>query len=303
MTDAATPPRVQAFIDDSASEKGDRRLFMAGFLATAETWTLFCEAWAAELQAGRPIAYLKMREANGREREFAGWSQVEVALKLGQLKRVIDHFQPLSFHTSTRRDGDWEAFKAIAPRGLGQPHFSCTFAVVAGLSRFAAGQNFPHPIEFIFDTQTEIEDDIDLFFEHMVQSLPREAQALIAGKLLYEDDKLAPPLQAADMLAWHLRRRHEDRGSWMDGPEDLAPINPRAHLDCGDLDLTLPSTHEGVAKLVAGIAGLQSKAEWRGFKKLSRALLAEGYVPPLSSSRDGHFRALRKWLGARFRGG
>lgn len=47
---------------------------MAGFVSTAENWALFSDAWAAELRAGEPINYIKMREANSRDGEFYGWT-------------------------------------------------------------------------------------------------------------------------------------------------------------------------------------------------------------------------------------
>lgn len=292
-------PFLQAVIDDSGSDKGDRRLFMAGFISTTENWALFSGAWATELRAGKPISYLKMREANSRDGEFDGWTQAEVSEKLARLKAVIDHFEPMSFHNSMSRSADWEAFRAIAPRGLGNAHFSCTFGIVSSVCRFVASQKHLSRIEFIFDTQAEIEDEIDLFFEYMAESIPKEARALIARKPRYEDDKKFAPLQAADMLAWHLRRRHEDHGSWMKESDDLAPISSSAHLDCGDLDVALPSTHKGVAEQMDGVKGLKSKGEWQRMKKDARRLQAAGYVPPADSSRDVHLRAFKRWQRVR----
>lgn len=272
---------------------------MAGFISTAENWALFSDAWAAELRAGKPINYLKMREANGRDGEFDSWTQAEVSEKLARLKAVIDYFKPMSFHNSMSRSADWEAFRAIAPRGLGNAHFSCTFGIVSSVCRFVASQKHPNKIEFIFDTQAEIEDEVDLFFGYMAESIPKEARALIARKPRYEDDKIFAPLQAADMLAWHLRRRHEDHGSWMKESDDLAPISSSAHLDCGDLDMVLPNTHKGVAEQMDGVKGLASKGEWQRMKKEARRLQAAGYVPPANSSREVHFRAFMRWQRVR----
>lgn len=290
---------LQATIDDSGSDKGDRRLFMAGFISTTENWALFSDAWAAELRAGKPINYLKMREANGRDGEFHGWTQAEVSEKLARLKAVIDYFGLMSFHNSMSRSADWEAFREVAPRGLGNAHFSCTFGIVSSVSRFVASQKHSNKIEFIFDTQVEIEDEVDLLFEYMAQSIPKEARALVARKPRYENDKTFAPLQAADMLAWHLRRRHEDHGSWMKESDDLAPISSSAHLDCGDLDMILRSTYKGVAEQMSGVNGLKSKGEWQRMKKEMRRLMAAGYAPPASLSREIHLRAFMRWQRVR----
>ncbi|MFY3168659.1 DUF3800 domain-containing protein [Achromobacter xylosoxidans] len=286
---------LQAAIDDSGSDKGDRRLFMAGYISTAENWASFSDAWVAELRSGKPINYLKMREANSRDGEFYGWTQAEVNEKLTRLKAIIDSFKPMSFHNSMSRSVDLEAFRTIAPRGLSNAHLWCTFGIVSSVCRFVASQKDSSKIEFIFDTQVDIEDELDLFFEHMAESIPDEARALIARNPRHEDDKTFAPLQAADMLAWHIRRRYEDHGSWMKDSDDLAPINSNAHLECGDLNMILPSIREGVAEQMKGVVGLKSKGEWQRMKKQARRLKEAGYVPPASASREAHIRAFTRW--------
>ena len=47
---------LKAFIDDSAAETGDKRLFMAGFINDANSWSLFSEAWDEELEPFRHAA-------------------------------------------------------------------------------------------------------------------------------------------------------------------------------------------------------------------------------------------------------
>ena len=200
---------LQAFIDDSASEVGDQRLFMAGYLNRAEKWALFSDAWDDELRSAPSIDYLKMAEANGLRDQFAGWEPEERDEKLNGLVRVVRHFKPLSFEVSVPRKQFNSLVKSVAPRGLGNPHFVCAFGIVSILSRFAAGAHADMPIRFIFDRQNEISGDVHTFFHQMISKLPRQAQELISGIPNFEDDKEIKPLQAADMLAWHVRREHE----------------------------------------------------------------------------------------------
>ena len=62
----------------------------------------------------------------------------------------------------------------------------------------------------------------------------------------------------------------------MNGPDDLAPINSSAHLDCGELDMVLPRANKGVAELMDGVDGLKSKSEWQRMKKEARRLQTAG---------------------------
>lgn len=84
-----SPILLQAFCDDSASDKGDKRLFMAGYLDRADRWQLFSEAWLEELQALPSIAYLRMVEANNLRGQFKGWTKKARDQKLKGLARVI----------------------------------------------------------------------------------------------------------------------------------------------------------------------------------------------------------------------
>src|SRR4051794_29919926 len=91
---------LQAFVDDSASETGDRRLFLAGYLHNAEAWAMLSDAWERELKKPPSIAYFKMQEAESLDKkgQFAGWSAAERDNKVFALAHIINHF-PLTIDT------------------------------------------------------------------------------------------------------------------------------------------------------------------------------------------------------------
>lgn len=202
---------IHAYIDDSVSQVGKRRLFMAGFMNRAEAWALFADAWAEELKAHPKIEYLKMAEAQGLKGQFKGWRREDVDEKLRGLARVISHFKPVSFEFTVDCEDYIRIVKPASPRGLGNPYFSCSLAVISGLSRAVAQHKGKTPIKFIFDRQDGVDDDVRLAFESLKEQLPKRARELISGEPSFEDDKLVTPLQAADMIAWHLRRAAIDK--------------------------------------------------------------------------------------------
>jgi hypothetical protein len=269
---------LQAFIDDSASESGDKRLFLAGYLNNAENWAKFADAWQDELRAGNAIRFLHMVDANNFSGEFKGWTDDEKNEKLRGLMRVARHFKPFSFHVSVSRAEYFDTVKRVAPRGLGSPHLVCCVAVVSNITRYLAQQGWQHKVKFIFDKQNGVEDDIALFFDHMKTHIPREARKLIYGQPSFEDDKTFTPLQAADMLAWHLRRNHEYNGSWSKGDPGASLCNPKGHLSA-ELDSMLPSWTDEFSKMPA-IERMQTKPEWRKLKVALRQAKASGYIPP-----------------------
>jgi hypothetical protein len=270
---------LRAFADDSASEVGDRRLFIAGYMNRTEDWALFADAWDEELKAEPAIDYLKMAEAQNLRDQFdtrKGWTEEKRAEKLRGLARVIRHFEPVSFQMSINREVFNRVLAPVTPRGLASPHFSCCAATVATIADMV-GSYRPSDVqvEFIFDEQDGVSSDIDLFFEDIKPWLSRRAQKAIAGRPRFENDKHLTPLQAADMLAWHLRREHEDGR-----PNEMAKLlrNKDGHLvsEIDDAQIKRWADHD--SKLVAA-QSLKSKSQWRKFKTDVRNLKSRGIHP------------------------
>ncbi|MBY3154466.1 DUF3800 domain-containing protein [Rhizobium laguerreae] len=279
---------LQAFIDDSASDKGDRRLFMAGYLNRADKWHLFSEAWNEELRMAPSISYLRMAEANNLRGEFKGWAKEAREQKLHGLARVINHFEPMSFQFTINREEYSRVLTPVSPRGLGTPHFTCCFSVVSGVSRYVASAKVRVPIEFIFDEQEGVSADMALLFHEMKRSIPRGARKLISAAPVFGNDKLVPPLQAADMLAWHLRREHESRKSEIETlPTADLLRNPHGHLVSHTDDTYIRKWAEHHEKQ-EGIDFLKSKRQWQKFRQELSGFADAGLIPP-NGSRLAHF--------------
>lgn len=278
---------LQAFTDDSAAQTGDRRLFLAGYLHRADVWASFSDHWQAELKAWPAIEYFKASEANNLSGQFdhkQGWDQAKRNAKLGKLAEIISHCQPLSFEFSINRKIFEEELKPVSPYGLGRPHFQMCFSVVAGIARYAAQEGISTPIEFVFDEQEGVDADIALFFSHMKKNLPVDAQNLIDGDPLFKSDRdnRYVPLQAADLLAWHVRREHET-GTALPLLGEL--LNRNGHLTQEIPDEIVRKWADHHSKL-AGTPLLQSKGQWRSLKKEIQRLQEAG-IDPSKIERPG----------------
>jgi hypothetical protein len=291
---------LQAFADDSASDTGDRRLFMAGYLNRADRWALFADAWDEELRGAPSIDYLKMVEAQHLRGQFQGWAAETRDEKLRGLARVIRHFEPFSFQFSVSRERFDRLLQSVSPRGLGNPHFTCCFGIVASVARYAASQKSGLPIDFIFDEQSGVSADVQLFFGEMKKTLPRAARKLINGTPVFRDDKQFLPLQAADALVWHLRREHE-----VCVPPDTLPMANLLRCSSGHLmseidDATLESWAAHHSRL-PGIDKLQTKSEWRNIKAVIARLSSIGFVPPHGNRWKNKAYTVRERIAKFFR--
>jgi hypothetical protein len=288
-------------VDDSVAQKGDKRLFYAGYLHRADVWAEFSEAWDWELHQWPAIEHYK-----GSGDQFDGWDPNLRDAKIAQLAQVIHAFEPYSFHFSLNRRLFEEAVKPVAPHGFGRPHYQACFAVMAGVARQASEGGITTPIEFIFDQQDGVDDDVRFFFSDMIKALPPEVRDLISAAPWFKSDtdKQFMPLQAADMLAWHVRREHEY-------PDKPLPIikklwHERCHL-IGEIPDDMIQGWADHHRKLPGIASVQSKARWDKFIREAKRLREAG-IDPAKIKRPGvyypanaprllrMFGAVRRWL-------
>jgi hypothetical protein len=271
---------LQAFTDDSAAQSGDRRLFLAGYLHRADAWASFSDHWRAELKAWPAIEYFKASEANNLSGQFdykRDWDEAKRNAKVAKLAEIIRHYQPFSFEFSINRQVFEDELKPVSPYGFGRPHFQMCCAVVAGVARYAAQEGISTPIEFIFDEQQGVDADIQLFFAELMQALPVEAQNLIDGAPIFKSDRdnRYLPLQASDLLAWHLRREHET-GTMRSVTGEL--LNKDGHL-VGEIPDEIVREWANHHSSLPGTPLLQSKGQWRDLKKEIQRLKDAGIDP------------------------
>lgn len=177
------------------------------------------------------------------------------------------------------------------PRAM-KPHFLGTFGVVASVTRYVAENSKKCRIEFTFDEQEGVSEDIDLFFDRMALNLPRHARKLVAGRPRYGSDRDIPALQAADMLAWHLRREYETgEGIGTNAAANLLR-NDKGHLSVAIDDEILNRWAIEMGQL-RELKTLQSKGQWQDFRQTLRSALAAGYRPPHGTRMRNFLFALR----------
>ena len=280
---------LRAFTDDSAAQTGDKRLFLAGYLHRADAWAAFSEDWDHELKAWPAIEYFKGKEANNLDGQFdhkQGWDQAMRDAKVSNLAAIISHYQPFSFAFSLNRKLFEDELKPVSPYGLGRPHVTLTFSVVSGLARYSAEQGITTPIEFIFDEQSGVDTDVAMFFSEMKKSLPVEAQNLIEGAPYFKSDrdKRFMPLQAADMLAWHIRREHE---TGVQLPLTRQLLNKDGHLVSDIPDDLIRKWADHHSK-VPGIETVQTKPQWRTTTKEIKRLQDAG-INPARITKAGYY--------------
>jgi hypothetical protein len=204
---------LRAFFDDSGRGKeSDSPVFvLAGYAGPVQNFLGFADDWQVIMREEPALAYLKGKEANALDRNFKGWTEKQRDEKLEKLIGAIRKHDLIALSlTVTYRDFNRVLRK---PKGLFKNPFGLAFAyVVAWLMNSAQVKPEREEIELIFDQGVITrEKTIENAYKGLKWALPKEALDLLVGRPRFEDDKRHLPLQAADLLAWNVRRDYVEQ--------------------------------------------------------------------------------------------
>lgn len=280
---------LQAYVDDSASEIGDKRLFLAGYVNSATEWIAFSNAWDAVLRAKPSIGYLRMVEAQNLRGEFAGWSKPDRDAKLLSLAGVIEQFRFWFVAISVSRRDYGEIVTPAAPYPLKSPYSGCFWGIIHMLAQYhdSLGLEDIPPVDFIFDEQGGLGNSAALFFEWLKEDQSPKIKSLIGSTPIFRDDKKVVALQAADMLAWHLRRDHERNGAALPLKDKLLHQGAMKDINTDALKVMADRLRE-----VPNVDMIQRKGEWQRLKLTIAALVDAGAPSPRTIYSEMRVRRL-----------
>jgi hypothetical protein len=93
-------------------------------------------------------------------------------------------------------------------------------------------------VDFYFDNQNEIGKKVDKWYQTFKSRCPSQMSEWLPDKPEFKDEKAVLPLQAADMIAWHQRRkstdsleRDSDKARW----EHLSPFLTESEMGLDEL--------------------------------------------------------------------
>jgi hypothetical protein len=194
----------------------------------------FSFAWEAALAQEPSIKHFHMREARKLVGQFDRWKAEDRDNKIRLLVSIVENFRPWTIAVFVSRKEHDEIVGPISPFIIRHPYVSLFWAVVLKLAHWHEHREIKLPVEYVFDEQGSIGEAAALWHRHIKSWQPPEIKALIGGTPKFENDEWVLPLQAADILAWHIRRRKEKPD------EDLSTLATAAleNLDYAEVQLT-----------------------------------------------------------------
>jgi hypothetical protein len=202
---------LQAFIDDSGSHPEAGALVLAGWLARVDTWKRFADEWNAALDWAPRLAYFKMNEAATLTDQFRDWSESRRDERLVRLHRIIEEFVIGGITQVIPRREYETVFGTEEERFLHNPYYLANIEISNKLmaNRYLLGIA-DEPIKFIFDNQVMEMGKIVEAWDDLAKSHPH-IRLFQGGPPSFERSIDQRPLQAADLLAWWIRRRYEEK--------------------------------------------------------------------------------------------
>jgi hypothetical protein len=204
--------QLQAVIDDSG--KGVKPVFvLAGFVLSAYRWSIVAELWQKILDAPPKIAYFKMSEASSFSGEFSRFSTERRDKKVGEFVRVITDYRPLVLIDVMPHEAYERVFKGKIAKGLDYPYFLPYHEIMGTLWRYQYNHDW-HPdekVDFVFDEQGKESDLAQRIWVFTASDVPDVIKKFVGRRPIHRNEKTFLPLQAADLVAWHVRRFHEEK--------------------------------------------------------------------------------------------
>lgn len=202
-------PVMKAFIDDSGSGSDSPWYVLAGYVGTVEAWDLFGATWLEVLNGPPKLEYFKASEAESLrpDGQWAGVTKEQRNTRLNALIDVIGKFATRAFYVRTMQKDYDEIIKPYVPPRWDNAYFFLFIGCIAAATSLEKYTGAGNPIDFVFDTadKKRIVNPSLLLYDQ-VSSISQ-----FSGRITnvhYEDEKIFLPLQAADLLAWQIRRRY-----------------------------------------------------------------------------------------------
>lgn len=206
------------FYGDESGSHGKGTFVIAGYLATEYNWEQFNLDWNAALAETPGIPFFH-RERNYRGKTpFDGWTEQAREDKLKRMIRVFERFGGNIVELSSTVA--WDEYRAVMDGPLAEiisnPYYLCQLGVISLAVDWVRRKSVEESgISFVFDYQFQHQAEAVRQFTDIVKQLPPEFAKYLSG-ICFMDDQKTAGLQAADLIAWQVRRDYarlpEDRG-------------------------------------------------------------------------------------------
>lgn len=198
---------LQAFIDDSGNSSSSEFFVLVGYLSTPEAWTQFASKWREVLNEEPVLKFFKATHVDS-PRDSDVWGLMSPAQRDARLSRFIkvagDH-SLRAFFVIVRRQDFVETMIGSVYTEMEEPYHWLFIAFLKMLESLERHHGDLRGIHAVFDRHDKHPQVAGQLYRSMAGHMGLAGRIL---KVTFADDIDALPLQAADLIAWQVRRRY-----------------------------------------------------------------------------------------------
>jgi hypothetical protein len=223
---------INCYADDSGNQPGPNSpedvFVLAAYAMPENRWEDFSEKWYAQLKRDHPVSYCRMSDAEYGEGAFVGIPEEFRKRKAKDLALVIQECDPTPLVCIMQWKDYASHYRGKVDPRLENPYAILFFQIMKGIADLQVNLNQVqpvgfHPVDFIFDEQEPAEFKCLQWYAALREKLPEPQRTIIGNTPSFKDDRDIMPLQAADMLAWHVHREFNYPNERRDIPHLITP--------------------------------------------------------------------------------
>jgi len=206
---------VQAFVDDSGGKGDTVHFVMAGLLADSASWMEFSEEWSACLGQTPALPIFKMSHAASCGGHFFGVSESDRDKKLKLLARIINSYARIATASVINLGGHAKTWALAPEKKHRDPYFWPFHNTVLDACLTLWDLGIRDRFEVIFDEHVIFGPRAKLWYpviKEVVRAREPEPSTILPIDVGFQKDDEFKPLQAADLFAWLIRKKHDDPG-------------------------------------------------------------------------------------------
>lgn len=197
---------LKVYIDDSGKRDQSTVHVLAGYMAPADKWVAFTSEWISILSDHHVDAF-RMADAWRLQRKYQKNGALARDSLIVRLAHCINRHVSFAFVSVLPYQSydKWIAVPDIQARRPLRPYFFAFYAMLSQIHLFKKNSQIPGQLEVIFDEQGGESQEFVLSALGEFEAASVD-ESPFASVPLFRSDRDEIPLQAADMLAWLVRR-------------------------------------------------------------------------------------------------
>lgn len=204
---------AQVFVDDSGGKGQSKNFVLAGLASDSYRWNSFSKEWRDCLRQEPRVDVFKMRDAASCTGSFHRFSPTQRDDRVRALARIINRYVEFAIWTMIDLDAHQKSWAKLS-KPQSEVYFWPYHTLILGACFDLWEEcNWREPFEIVFDEQLIFGERARRWYplikEIMRIKWPDECSILPANPTFRRDDEF-PPIQAADLWAWCLRKNTDD---------------------------------------------------------------------------------------------